>query len=198
MNRSEQIHELAAALAKAQAQIEGAVKDKTNPAFRSRYADLGAVWDAIRYPMTAHGLSIVQGLERTDGGVACETMLMHSSGQWIASRFEVPVSKQDAQGFGSAATYVRRYALQAMAGIAPVDDDGNGAVGSAPAAKRVDVKAVLAEAMDAAGNGKSVFTAFWNRIDGPAKTALKPHMDEIKAACEQADAANEQPAEVEQ
>lgn len=131
MNHSENINEIASALAKAQAAIEGAVKGNVNPAFRSKYADLGAVWDAIREPLSAASIAVVQGLERTESGVACTTLLAHSSGQWIRDTFEVPVTKQDAQGFGSAATYCRRYSLMAMVGIAPVDDDGNGAVGKA-------------------------------------------------------------------
>jgi len=130
MNRSDSIAALAASLAKAQGQIEGAVKDKSNPAFRSRYADLGAVWEAIRHPLSSHGLSVLQQLSTEDNRVACTTMILHASGEWIEfAPFVVPVSKQDAQGFGSAATYCRRYSLMASIGIAPVDDDGEAAVG---------------------------------------------------------------------
>ena len=130
MNRSDSIAAIAAALAKAQGVIEGAVKDKTNPAFRSRYADLGAVWEAIRLPLSGNGLSVLQQISTDDNRVACTTLILHSSGEWIEfAPFVVPVSKQDAQGFGSAATYCRRYSLMAAVGIAPVDDDGEGAVG---------------------------------------------------------------------
>lgn len=135
MQHSEQIHEIAAAMAKAQSAIEGAVRNNMNPAFRSKYADLGAVWDAIREPLSAAGIAVWQGLQRTESGVACDTLLAHSSGQWVRSTFEVPVGKQDAQGYGSAASYVRRYALMALVGIAPIDDDGNAAVGNAPPPK---------------------------------------------------------------
>lgn len=130
MNKSESIAALADALAKAQGKIEGAIKDKTNPAFRSSYADLGAVWDAIRAPLSAHGLSVMQQLSTEENRVACTTLVLHASGEWIEfAPFVVPVSKQDAQGFGSAATYCRRYSLMAAVGIAPIDDDGEGAVG---------------------------------------------------------------------
>ncbi len=132
MRTSEQINELADALAKAQGAIEGAIKGNVNPAFRSKYADLGAVWDAIREPLSAAGIAVVQGLESSAEGVICTTKLVHKSGQWIESVFAVPVGKKDAQGYGSAATYCRRYSLMAMVGIAPVDDDGNEAVKSAP------------------------------------------------------------------
>lgn len=140
MQRSEQINELAAALCKAQGEMEGASKDKENPHFRSKYADLGAVWDAIREPLAKNGLSVTQWMRSagSDGAhaVEVETMLMHASGQWISDTFAVPVSKIDAQGYGSAATYSRRYSLMAAVGIAPVDDDANAAVGGKLPEKR--------------------------------------------------------------
>lgn len=130
MNRSEQINEISAALAKAQAKIEGAVKGHINPAFRSKYADLGAVWDAIREPLTSNGLAVVQQLTTDEAGISCTTLLTHASGQWIEfAPLTVPLAKRDGHGVGSAATYCRRYSLQAVAGIAPIDDDGNAAVG---------------------------------------------------------------------
>ena len=139
MNKSEAINELAAALAKAQAKIEGAIKDRTNPAFRSQYADLGAVWDAIRGPLTENGLSIAQFPRAVQNGVEVETLLMHASGQFVSDVFWVPCAKADAHGYMAAATYARRGALSAIAGVAPVDDDGNeasgAAVGSAPTSR---------------------------------------------------------------
>lgn len=131
MQMSEQINELAAALAKAQAVMEGAVKDSANPHFKSKYADLASIWAACKPALTANNIAVVQSLGNVDGGhwVACTTTLMHASGQWLRDTFALPVTKADAQGYGSAATYVRRYALAAMVGVAPEDDDGNGAVG---------------------------------------------------------------------
>lgn len=128
------IADLAAALCRAQAQMEGAKKDATNPHFKTKYADLAAVWDAIREPLTSNGLSVVQLLRDVQNGVEVETILLHSSGQQISAVFAMPASKQDAQGYGSAATYARRYALMAMVGVAPEDDDGNAAVGPAGSA----------------------------------------------------------------
>lgn len=132
MNRSDQINELAAALAKAQGQIEGAKKDSANPFFKSTYADLASVWDACRSQLSSNGLSVTQCPEESDSGISVETMLMHSSGQWISSRYSMPVSKVDAQAVGSAITYARRYALAAIVGIAPEDDDGNKAAKAKP------------------------------------------------------------------
>jgi hypothetical protein len=129
MQRSEQINEIAAALSKAQGLIQGAVKGNVNPHFRSKYADLASVWDAIREPFSVNGLSVVQGLTSGDSCIHCETLLMHVSGQWISETLSIPADKNNAHGFGSAATYARRFGLQAIAGIAPVDDDGNAASG---------------------------------------------------------------------
>lgn len=138
MKHSEQINELAAALAKAQGAIRGAIKDASNPHFRSRYATLAAHVEAIREAFAANGLSYSQMPVTTDNCVGVETILMHASGQWLAGdAYYVPVSKADAQGFGSALTYCRRYALAAIAGIAPEDDDdGNAATAAAPTASR--------------------------------------------------------------
>jgi hypothetical protein len=130
-SRSRELDKLAAALAKAQGEIEGAIKDKSNPAFRSKYADLGAVWDAIREPFSKNGLSVVQFPRRDGNSVEVETILLHSSGQWMSGTFSVPTAKQDAHGFGSATTYARRFSLSAVCGVAPVDDDGNAAAGKA-------------------------------------------------------------------
>jgi len=140
MNHSEQINELASALAKAQGQIEGAKKDKANPFYKSVYADLASVWDACRKPLSDNGLSVTQCPEEADNGIAIETMLLHSSGQWIKSRYTMPVSKLDAQAVGSAITYARRYALSAVVGIAPEDDDGNAAAAAKTAKPKPEQK----------------------------------------------------------
>lgn len=130
---SPSIKELAAAYCLAQAQIEGAVKDKTNPAFRSKYADLGSVVDAIKPALSANGLSFVQCPHDAENAAKVETILLHKSGEWISlGEVTVPVTKHDAHGFGSALTYARRYGLLAAFGVAPEDDDGNAAAKAAP------------------------------------------------------------------
>jgi hypothetical protein len=134
MITSESINELAAALAKAQGDISGAKKDSENPHFRSKYADLASVWDAIRAPFAANGLSVTQfprlaQPEQSDMLlIEVETCLMHTSGQFMRDTLRMPVGKPDAHGVGSALTYARRYALSAITGVAPEDDDANGAV----------------------------------------------------------------------
>lgn len=119
--------ELSMALAKAQAEIEGAKKDSENPHFRSKYADLASVWDAWQKVGPKHGLSIVQFGRVREMGAVLVTRLMHTSGQSIEG--EIPLlHKPDMQGLGSALTYARRYGLAAMVGICPEDDDANAAV----------------------------------------------------------------------
>ena len=132
MLKSDNINELGSALAKAQGAIEGALKDTANPFFKTKYADLSSVWDACRQQLTVNGLSIVQTPTEAENGIGVETMLIHASGQWLSNTFTMPVSKADAQGVGSAITYARRYALAAMVGVAPEDDDGNAATKAAP------------------------------------------------------------------
>lgn len=129
---SEAINEISAALAKAQGQIEGASKGKINPAFKSKYADLASIWDACREALSTNGLAVLQIPNETPEGMLLTTMVTHSSGQWFRSSYPVRPVQATPQGLGSAITYARRYALMAMVGIAPEDDDGEAAMGRAP------------------------------------------------------------------
>ncbi len=131
IEKSEQINELAAALAKAQAEIVNPAKTSENPHYRNKYADLAEVLNVVRPVFAAHGLAVSQhpAMDGDGAMVTVETMLTHSSGQWMVSAVSAPVAKKDAQGVGSAITYCRRYALAAIAGVAQDDDDGNAAVG---------------------------------------------------------------------
>jgi hypothetical protein len=140
MFKSDSIKELATALSKAQNQMSGAVKDSKNPFFKSSYADLGAVVSAIKESFAANELSYSQFPLMEDGKVGVETILMHSSGEWISSTLLLPITKQDPQAAGSAITYARRYALQAIAGIPAEDDDGNAA--AQPNKQNVNIGAV--------------------------------------------------------
>lgn len=127
MTRSDSIGALVAALAKAQAQIEGAVKDALNPHFKSKYADLASVWDACREPLTKNGLAVLQPVSADGSKVTVTTLLTHTSGEWIAEALTLTATQDTPQGVGSAITYGRRYGLSSMVGIAPEDDDGNAA-----------------------------------------------------------------------
>ena len=128
MAQSESIKELATALSKVQGELTYAKKDSANPFFKSRYADLESVWDACRSLMAANGLSVIQMPGNFfEGRMWLITRLCHSSGEWIEQEMSVPVQKADAQGAGSALTYMRRYALAAFIGVVQADDDGNAA-----------------------------------------------------------------------
>lgn len=130
IRQTENIADLAAALAQAQAELENVTKDRENPHFRSRYADLAGVLDEARPKLAKHGLSISQWPINGEGGqIGILTRLLHSSGQYLEGEFYVLPTKADPQGAGSALTYARRYCAMAVAGIAPEDDDGEAAVG---------------------------------------------------------------------
>lgn len=120
------------ALAKAQGEVENAIKDAFNPHFKSKYADLAGVYDACRDALSKHGISHTQWpLHSDDDHLHIVTRLAHA-GEWILARMSLPVTKNDAQGYGSALTYARRYALTAAVGVAADDDDGNAASANAP------------------------------------------------------------------
>lgn len=127
--KSAEITEIATALSKAQAEIEPPKKDAANPFFKSKYADLASITEAIRKPFAKHGLAILQEPKVANGKVIVATTILHSSGQYFRSELEMTPTKSDPQGIGSAITYGRRYAMQAAAGVAPEDDDGNAASG---------------------------------------------------------------------
>jgi hypothetical protein len=129
MEKSESITELATALAKAQGDMKGALKDSSNPFYKSKYSDLASVWHAIGAPFSKNGLSVVQTTDETEKGTILKTMLLHSSGEWMMGSILVKPVKADPQGLGSALTYYRRYALAAIAGVYSEDDDGNAASG---------------------------------------------------------------------
>jgi hypothetical protein len=129
---TDQINTIAAALAKAQAKMGKAIKDSNNPAFRSKYADLGSVMDACLPALNECGISVVQPFAMIGDKYAVETILLHESGERLSCAIPLLVNKNDMQGLGSAMTYARRYGLMCMAGIAPEDDDGNAAAKAPP------------------------------------------------------------------
>lgn len=126
---SREINAIAGALAKAQGVIEGALKDSANPFFKSKYADLASVWAAARKPLTDNEIAVVQSPSASRDAVTVTTMLVHCSGQFFASVLTMTAKDDTPQGIGSCITYARRYALSALVGVAPEDDDGNAASG---------------------------------------------------------------------
>jgi len=129
--RSRELGKIFAALAKAQGMMRGAVKDKENPFYKSGYADLASVVEAVREPLATNEICFYHELGDSDGtGVTVTCILGHSSGQWLSSTVTIKPAKADAQGIGGAQTYGRRYTLVAITGLPQVDDDGNTASGA--------------------------------------------------------------------
>jgi ERF superfamily protein len=146
MEKSEKIEALALALSKAQAEIKASSLDGKNPHFGSEYSTLNAIWNACREALTKNGLSVIQTTDNEEvEHILLETTLLHSSGQWITGKLKMKPMKSDPQGIGSALTYARRYALAAIVGVAPEDDDAEAATNrsqkSPPAAaKKAETK----------------------------------------------------------
>lgn len=136
MEKSDSIAALASALSKAQACMENASKDTKNEFFKSKYANLESVVGVIRPAIEKFGLSFIQVCHDWDVGAKVETIILHESGEWLSCGImAAPATKADAQGFGSALTYARRYSLSAAFGVATEDDDGNAASKHKPAAQ---------------------------------------------------------------
>lgn len=144
MNKSESIAEISKALVTFHSKVGAVTKDATNPFFRSKYATLDNVIDTINKPLEDAGLSYSQF---PDGVNGLTTILMHTSGEWIEARYEMTPAKNDPQGLGSAITYMRRYALGAILGLATeLDDDGNTA--STPAKEKAIPEALKKQVSD--------------------------------------------------
>jgi hypothetical protein len=204
MTSSENVNELATALAKAQGQISGAKKDAENPHFRSKYADLASVWDACREALTKNGLAIVQmprGVHIEGGwAVEVETRMLHTSGQFMSETLTVPVTKPDAQGIGSAVTYARRYALAAFVGVAPEDDDGNAASATnGHAAARTPAKVPagyddwMTDMAATADNGTEALQAAWTKSKTEYRDYITKHQPTAWDAMKKLAASRRQP-----
>jgi hypothetical protein len=131
MEKSETIGTLAAALAKAQSEIRPALFDAINPHFKSKFASFRSCMEAVREPLSKNGLAIVQSVNTSMSESILETVLIHSSGEWVSSKMVLKPAKPDMQALGSAITYAKRYALCALVGVvSDDDDDGNASVES--------------------------------------------------------------------
>jgi len=134
VHRSTEIDKLALALSKAQAKITAVVAAETAKVvtkkganYQYKYAHLSAVLEVCRVPLSENGLAVVQAPQAGGGVVVVTTMILHSSGQFISSDLALRPAEYTPQAIGSAITYARRYALSAMVGVAPEDDDGKAA-----------------------------------------------------------------------
>lgn len=177
MLTSDTITKITPALIKAQGEFAPAVKAKVNPHFKSKYVPLDVVIDAIAEPLRNNGIAILQQTDIQDARTVLVTRLIHESGEWIAGRYPVHPVKADPQGEGSALTYARRYALMALVGIAPEDDDGNAAV-----------KAVNNAPADVTRIGPTA--GLWEALDGEQQAFLQKIADAVLDIMPDADAAH--------
>lgn len=162
MEQSENINELFTALCKAQSEIVGAKKDSQNPFFKSHYADLASVWDAVREPITKNGLCVVQTIETEQDKLFVQTTLGHISGQFVKSKIPVLPQKHDPQSLGSAISYARRYSLTALLSVPQIDDDGEEAMSRIHNQNQSDFK--LAEAAICAARSLNELSKIQNRV----------------------------------
>lgn len=147
MKSSASLGAIAPALVKALGELRGVAKDSKNPHFKNDYASLEAVIETARPVLASHGLAFMQGLgEYVGGAMTVSTRILHESGEWIESDFQMPVAKSDPQGTASASTYARRYSLMGILGLPAVDDDGEAA--TAPI-RAVPDKAITQDQADA-------------------------------------------------
>jgi len=198
---------ICSALVRAQRGFAPALKTSTNPHFRSKYVDLAGCIEAVVDALNAAGIALIQRTSEDSTGVTVETVFVHESGEMMeCGKLHVPASKQDAQGYGSALTYARRYSLMAAAGIAPEDDDGN-AASKTPAPKvsatktdlvpptRMAVVADVAAAIDERMSANDLIgafeeysgitdveekTALWGMLDSKTRSSIKKHAESLK------------------
>lgn len=202
------MNKIAAALVKAQKSFAPALKTNTNPHFRSKYVGLDGCVEAVIDALNDNGIFLMQSNHESGDGVIVETVFIHESGETVsAGKLHVPASKLDAQGFGSALTYARRYSLMAACGIAPEDDDGNAASKPRPeSAKSVSksvwdslpvdqqnfltgiaIEIIAAINEDRMADAYSKFyknnldadeqTALWSRLDSKQRAAIKSYKE---------------------
>lgn len=167
--------QIAAALVKAQKGFSPALKSADNPFFKSKYADLGACVDAVLDSLHSNGIALVQNCHESETGVIVETMFIHESGETLSTgKLHVPATKHDAQGYGSALTYARRYSLMAACGIAPEDDDGNAAAkATEKKGKTNPAKNVLGKKPYTIGDGITISKEREGELEGVIAKTLK-------------------------
>ena len=184
MKSSESINELAAALCKAQGDMGGAVKDSSNPFFKSSYADLTSVIKAIKEPFADNGLSYTQFPVTDENGMGVCTRLMHVSGQWLEGQFTLPVVKRDPQAASSSLTYARRVSLSSIAGIPTADDDAESAMlrGDHKNPLTVEQSAQIKALLEETGTDVAKFCK-WLKVSS-VDNVLAIHYDRAVAALE--------------
>ena len=173
--QSDNINELIGAMNRAQLKMQPAKQNKENPFFKSHYADLTAVWDALD-PFRQEGIVMTQSpADSPDGYIVLDTQITHTSGQWMRSRLKMRLAKDDCQGAGSGLSYARRYALGCMFGlVTSPDDDGNAASHPPTYQARLapSVAPAAAPRAEAVAVGSNTFIVPFGKNKGQAITAI--------------------------
>lgn len=205
MKMSDEINEFAAAFSKAQGMIGNAKRDRDNPFFKSKFADLASIREAIREPLSSNDLSLIQFPRTRDNGVEIETMILHKSGQFMSEVTFWPANKVDVQGLASALTYGRRQSAMAMLGVATSDDDddGNGAVEKPAIVRNGDPIPVPGKVTDtnsdiykqaeaAAKIGSAELRVLWTELSSKDRQMFPSnHLKTLKAIAASADSSKE-------
>lgn len=196
--RSGSIGKIAAAMAKAQGAMKGALKDSANPFFKSKYADLASVWSDCRQPLAENEIAVFQ-MPTADGKkVSVTTLLAHSSDQWLENELTMESKDPSPQGIGSAISYARRYALASMTGVYQTDDDGEQAHGrQGPSqdevraladrlreAFKADIDGKMLEVHEEANKDKEAYETAWALLPSNVRSRIKLGIDRAKAARE--------------
>lgn len=175
MIKSDSITKIAPALVKAQATMGKAHKSADNPFFKSKYADLSSVMDAISESLHNNGLSLTQMPGKVDNGISLTTLLIHESGEYIGCEAVLPMTKcPTAHELGSALTYLRRYSAAAITGLTQQDDDGNDATKAEKRKEKKPVDTMIPEQLltEAAALGTSILQDVWKAQSVEARTAI--------------------------
>jgi ERF superfamily len=186
MKMSETTAELFTALSVAQGQISAASKSSINPHFKSRYADLNSLRDAIQEAMTQNGLGVIQCPRVNGNHVEVETFITHKSGEYIAETLQMPFARNDAQAIGSALTYCRRYSLGSLLNLSADDDDGNAAVAlsgkqDSQGSSKAEHSNIKDEAKKIAQDGTEALTVWWNNLTKESRESFsKDDLAELK------------------
>ena len=184
MKTSEQIDQIATALAAAQAEMKNATLNKINPHFKSKYADLAGIRDTVTPALAKQGIAVTQGTDTLESGIVVVTRLIHKSGQWMESRF--PIAYDKPQAMGSAYTYARRYSLSAICAISADEDDDANAANASEHAKPAVMPAVNGKHGASKAANRANYDAFVKAIrNAPTVKALgdwyKANVTEIDA-----------------
>ena len=180
--------EFFAALAQAQSEFKTPVKNRINPHFKNRYADLQSILDAVRPALNRHGISLLQKATSEAGAVSVETILAYKDGTQLSSGvLRLPVAQNNAQQFGSAETYARRYSISAFLGVASDEDDDANAASPQPQSPQPSAPQITAEQRqmwrNAAAEGKQTFREFFRTRTQEERSAFHADSD-FKAECE--------------